>query len=116
MQEAVTQTTRKLRGQASGSFNFHDYLTLKSPDYWSPWGVKEWLRSGAGLRSAWEAYSRDRSTPNEQVVFYDLTPDFQLARKGVGNLYTKTFLDQLQETAVYDVFRIPFPRPRLTLS
>lgn len=115
VQEAVTQTTRKLRGQASGSFNFHDYLTLKSPDYWSPWGVKEWLRSGAGLRPAWEAYSRDRSTPNEQVVFYDLTPDFQLARKGVGNLYTKTFLHQLQETAVYDVFRIPFPRPSVDI-
>jgi asparagine synthase (glutamine-hydrolysing) len=115
VREAVTQTTRKLKGQVSGAFNFHDYLALKPPDHWSLWGVKEWLKSGAGLRPSWESYSRDRSTPNEQVVFYDLTPDFQLARKGVDNLYAQTFLHQLQETAVYDVFRIPFPRPSIDI-
>jgi asparagine synthase (glutamine-hydrolysing) len=113
VREAVTQTTRKLRGLTSGSFNFHDYLALKPPDHWSLWGVKEWLKSGAGLRPSWESYSRDRSTPSEQVVFYDLTPDFQLARKGVRNLYTKTFLEQLQETTVYDIFNIPLPWPAI---
>ena len=115
VREAVTQTTRKLRGQVSDDFKFRNYLTLTTPAYWSLWGMKEWLKSGAGLCPSWEAYSRDWSTPKEQAVFYDLTPDFQLARKGVGDLYTKTFLDRLQETAVYDVFTIPFPWPAVDI-
>ena len=115
VREAVTQTMRKLKGQMSGDFNFRDYVTLTTPAYWSLWGVKEWFKSGAGLRPSWEAYLRDRSSPQDQLVFYDLTPDFQLARKGVGDLYSKAFLDQLQETAVYDVFTIPFPRPTVDI-
>jgi len=113
--EAVTQTTRKLKGQATGSFNIRDYLALTTPAYWSLWGVKEWLTAGAGLRPSWEAYARDRSTPEEQVVFYDLTPDFQLARKGIGDLYTNTFRDRLQETTAYDMFRIPLPWPKIDI-
>lgn len=113
--QAVTQTTRKLKEQAGGSFRIREYLALTPPAYWSVWGMKEWIKSGAGLRSSWRAYSRDRSSSKEQVVFYDLTPDFQLARQGVGNLYTKTFLDQMHEPAVYDVFRVPHPWPAIDI-
>ena len=115
VRDAVTQTTRKLKGQVSGSFNFHEYLTLTTPAYWSLWGMKEWLTSGAGLRPSWMAYTRDQFSPKEQVVFYDLTPDFQLASKRVANLYTKAFLEQLQETTVYDIFNIPLPWPAIDI-
>lgn len=115
VREAVTQTARKLKGRLAGSVKFHEYMALTLPAYWSLWGVKEWLKSGAGLRPSWQAYSRDRSTPQEQVVFYDLTPDFQLACEGVGDLYAKAFLDQLRGTAAYDVFRVPLPWPAIDI-
>ncbi len=115
VRDAVTQTTRKWKTQMTGSFRLREYLALTPPAYWSMWGIKEWLKSGVGLGASWEAYSRDRSSPQEQAVFYDLTPDFQLARQGVGDLYTKTFLDQMHETAAYDVFRVPHPWPAIDI-
>src|SRR6478752_7676866 len=60
VREAVTQTARKLR-----SSRFHEYVTLTLPAYWSPWGIKEWIKSAAGLRSAWTLYTRDRLSAKE---------------------------------------------------
>jgi len=86
-------------------------VALTLPAYWSLWGMKEWLKSGAGIRPSWDAYARDRVSPKEQVVFYDLTPDFRLARKEMRTFYSQTFVDELRESYAYDIFTVPLPWP-----
>ena len=113
VRQAVTQTQRKLKGWQAGAPQFRDYLTLRLPAYWNPWGVKEWLKSGAGIRESWAVYSRDRLSPREQTVFYDLTPDFRLARKELKGLYDKQFHDELQESQPYAPFTLPLPWPQI---
>lgn len=111
VRQAAAQTSRKLAGWQANGPKFRDYLNLTLPAYWNPWGVKEWLKSGAGLRESWAVYSRDQQSPKEQTVFYDLTPDFRLARKGLRELYTERFKRELQETQAYSIFTVPFPWP-----
>lgn len=111
LRQAADQTQRKLNGWLAGSPKFRDYVALALPAYWSLWGMKEWLKSGAGIRPSWDAYARDRMSPKEQVVFYDLTPDFRLARKGMRAFYPQTFVDELRESYAYDIFTVPLPWP-----
>ena len=113
VREAVAQTNRKLMGRSAASVKFKDYLTLMGPAYWSLWGLKEWGKAGAGLCPSWEAYLRDRFSPKEQVVFYDLTPDFRLAYNNVGKMYGNTFLDRLKGSKAYELFTIPLPWPEI---
>ena len=55
----------------------------------------------------------DRLSPREQTVFYDLTPDFRLARKELKGLYDKQFHDELQESQPYAPFTLPLPWPQI---
>jgi len=108
VREAVTQTARKLR-----SPRFHEYVTLTLPAYWSPWGIKEWIKSAAGLRSAWTLYTRDRLSAKEQAVFYDLTPDFRLVHAQMPMLYEAAFAEQLSPGQPYSLFTREMPWPSL---
>jgi asparagine synthase (glutamine-hydrolysing) len=113
VRKAVAHTERKLAGWQRGGPRFRDYFRLTLPAYWNPWGVKEWLKSGAGIRQSWALYSRDRLSPREQTVFYDLTPDFLIARKQLGGLYAKQFHDELHESQAYSPFTLPLPWPQI---
>jgi asparagine synthase (glutamine-hydrolysing) len=113
VRQAVAHTLRKLKGWQTGGPRFRDYFSLRLPAYWNPWGVKEWMKSGAGIRESWADYSRDRLDPREQTVFYDLTPDFLIARKQLGHLYAKPFHDELNESQPYAPFTFPLPWPQI---
>ena len=113
VRQAASQTLRKLEGWQNGRPRFMDYLSLRLPAYWNLWGMKEWLKSAAGLRESWSLYSRDRSSPKDQAVFYDLVPDFRLARKGVQALYTHQFHAELQQSQAYRIFTVPDPWPQV---
>ena len=52
-------------------------------------------------------------SPREQTVFYDLTPDFLLARNELGTLYSKHFRDELKESQAYAPFTLPLPWPQI---
>lgn len=111
MGQAAEETQRKLRTVMTGVPKIRDYIALAPPAYWSLWGLKEWAKSGMGIRSSFSAYRRDRSSPPEQAVFYDLTPDFCLAHKEMTSLYSSQFAAALSESNPHAVFTIPFPRP-----
>ena len=115
VREAVDQTQRKMSSWDKGAPRFLDYLSLTAPQYWSLWGVKEWVKSFAGLRKSWELYDRDRSSPKNQAVFYDLTPDFCMAHEALPGMYTPDFLEQLQASRAFEVFTPPTPWPQLDL-
>jgi asparagine synthase (glutamine-hydrolysing) len=87
-----------------------DHLEFQLPDAWSAGGQWRWFKSSvAGLRNAWQRYRRHRLGPPDRLVFYDLVPDFQLARHSLGNIYTRTFLESLDANAPFDLFTIPRP-------
>lgn len=109
LQQAAAQTIRKYNGRLTGSPKFRDYLALTGPEYWSLWGIKEWVKGGAGIVPSWEAYARDRSSPQEQTVFYDITPDFRLAQQGMKAIYTRSFADALCAGNAYRPFTAPTP-------
>lgn len=115
VRQAAEQTERKRRGLMRGAPRFREYLACKAPAYWSLWGIKEWVKSAAGLRESWALFSRDRLSPEEQAVFYDLTPDFRLARETMRNVYAPGFTDRLRASNPYDIFTLPLPWPETDL-
>jgi asparagine synthase (glutamine-hydrolysing) len=113
VRQAVTHSQRKFQGWQTGGPKFRDYFRLTLPEYWNLWGAKQWLKSGAGVRESWAAFSRDRRSPKEQTVFFDLTPDFRLAHAHVHSLYGKQFHAELKESGAYAPFTFPLPWPQI---
>ncbi|MBX3047972.1 MAG: asparagine synthase (glutamine-hydrolyzing) [Anaerolineales bacterium] len=46
-------------------------------------GLGPFLRSAGGLRTSWEKQQRLATTPDSQIILYELSRDFQLARKSL---------------------------------
>lgn len=113
VRQATAQTKRKVEGWQNGGPRFLDYLSLTLPSYWNLWGMKEWIKSGAGLLESFALYERDRCSPKEQAVFYDLVPDFQLAQKEIPSLYAHRFQAELQQSHAYHIFTVPRPWPQV---
>lgn len=113
VRQATAQTKRKVEEWEKGGPRFLDYLSLTLPSYWNLWGMKEWIKSGAGLLQSFALYERDRCSPKEQAVFYDLVPDFQLAQKGMPPLYAHRFHAELQQSHAYRIFTLPQPWPQV---
>lgn len=113
VRQATAQTKRKVEEYEKGGPRFLDYLSLTLPSYWNLWGMKEWIKSGAGLLQSFALYERDRCSPKEQAVFYDLVPDFQLAQKGMPPLYAHRFHAELQQSHAYRIFTLPQPWPQV---
>ncbi len=91
----VRQAARESRAKQAGRTSLLDSIEITGPSKWSPGGIKMWLDSVAGLRPSWARYQRFRTSPSNQMVFFDLRPDFQMARAQMHNLYNSTFAEQL---------------------
>ena len=64
------------------------------------------------MRSSWEEFQRDRVDPRDRAVFYDLTPDFRIARRLLSAVYNPKFVESLGTSSAYDPFTLPTPWPR----
>lgn len=119
VRDAARQSFRKSSLGATGEPKFGDYFKLNPvPEAWSKRGLWNWGTSLAGLRSSWEEFQRDRLSPREQAIFYDLTPDFRMARKNIGHCYEPQFIESLGMSSAYDPFTVPLPwaRPDILLT
>jgi asparagine synthase (glutamine-hydrolysing) len=117
--QAAKQSFRKVALPAGGRRSFLDYLAVQwLPQTWSKRGWWNWGTSLAGLRTSWESFQGDRNSRPEQAVFYDLTPDFRIARRCMGDWYTSKFVESLGAATPYDPFTIvqPWPRPDILLT
>jgi asparagine synthase (glutamine-hydrolysing) len=76
------QTVRK-RLMLAGRAGLASYLTPTGPPL-SASGVIDWLLGGAGLIRGLGEYRRDRATPAERVVFWDLRDEFRNAQRRFG--------------------------------
>ena len=71
------------------------------------WGYS-WVR---------DAVVRTESCPasSERMRFYDLSPDFVMAAREAGALYTPEFRERVRPGGAFDLFTFPQPWPRLDL-
>jgi len=112
VREAVSQSLRKSRLDSRPP-KLSAYLRLSRPRSGYRRALLEWVASLAGARSSWTAFRRDCLSPRERLVFYDLTPDFQAASRQIRRICQESWLEPLNDSEAFDVFRMPLPWPPL---
>ena len=102
--QAVAQTRRKLKKY--GSHRLADYASWRFPKSIKGSNLLGWLLDAGGIRSSLHQYRRDLHSPADQLVFYDLSPDFRLAQRCMKELYTPSFVESLGTANPTDLFRM----------
>ncbi len=111
--DAVRQTIRKSLLEPSRGPRVQDYLRLSRPTPWPRRAMIDWVSSLAGLRTSWSSFQRDRLSPRDRLVFYDLTPEFRAAQRRVGELYRPEFKESLDAADPFDLFTVSRPWPQI---
>ncbi|HEX9004040.1 MAG TPA: asparagine synthase (glutamine-hydrolyzing) [Blastocatellia bacterium] len=112
---AVAESRRKAELQKKTSVSPLDYLQLELPESRTRMGMFRWAQSVAGLRSSLRSYRRDQMNSPEQIVFYDLLPDFALAQREAEGIYAPEFIDKLNGANAAELFTLKQPWPQLDL-
>jgi asparagine synthase (glutamine-hydrolysing) len=90
-------------------------MKLQLPDMSNPESVYRWLKSLAGLRDGLESFQRDKISPRDQLIFYDITPDFKMAHKNVRNMFISSFAESIDGNSAFDLFTFNQPWPQLDI-
>jgi asparagine synthase (glutamine-hydrolysing) len=108
--DAIRQSKRK-----SGRAAVTDYITVEWPKWWPRRAPLLWLMSAGGLRTSLREYRRDRTSPPDQLVFLDVTADFQAASRSVPDLYPRRFKESMGGARAADLFTVPLPWPQIEI-
>jgi asparagine synthase (glutamine-hydrolysing) len=87
------------------------YLSFNPPASLSRQELSTWARELGGLRTGWQRFQKHRRAPADQLIFYDLSPDFGAALEETPKVYRKDFIEQLNEGSVTEVFTAAQPWP-----
>jgi asparagine synthase (glutamine-hydrolysing) len=110
VQEAARESARKVFLEEHGALvALPEYLGFRLPRGLSRPAVGEWAHSLGGLRPGLKSFRRDRHTSANQLVFYDLISDFQASAQESKNLYTRSFLEQLNGSSAAGLFTCDRP-------
>jgi asparagine synthase (glutamine-hydrolysing) len=104
--QAVLQSRRKFDHLVRGGLALTDYLKMHRPRTYNRGTLLRWIHDLGGIRSSIDQYRRDRSSPVDRLVFYDLSPDFREAQREMARHYTRPFLESLAATDPADLFNI----------
>jgi asparagine synthase (glutamine-hydrolysing) len=111
MTEALSQTIRKARWQSEGRPELTQYIGLKLPSTKSRWDLVDWCWSGAGLRSSYRQFLRDRQNPKDRIVFFEHSPWFRVVRDAIPSILTDRFRNSIYEMELWKPFAFPHPWP-----
>jgi len=67
-------------------------------------------------RRTWDSVCRDRHTSANQLVFYDLISDFQVSAQESKNLYTRSFLEELNGSSATSLFTFDRRQPNIDVT
>ncbi len=109
VKDAVQQSLRKESMITNGNQSWKHYLHLTAPCMTSPSLMIQWIRTLGGIKTGWKQYQRDRYMPENQLVFMDLIPDFNIADIGYEEQYTESFKRQIMKNLPYSIFTSPRP-------
>ena len=114
--QAVYESALKLKQYQKGLKALPNYIDLIGPKSFRLGHLRQWLQQGFGSKPGWQKFQRYGATPAEQMVFYDLSPNFQKAQCHLPNLYTPNFRAKVNGTNAYDLFSLPQPWPNLEVT
>lgn len=116
LQQSALESLQKQASQTQSLDGLTHYLSFNAPSDLSREGVSVWARNLGGLRSGWQLFKKHRTGPQNQMVFYDLSPDFRIALNEAKGLYSKHFIEQLNGSNPADSFTFEQPWPRVDLA
>ncbi len=116
VRDAVSQSLRKQEIGATGLSSLLHYIRLHPPLSRSPRGLYNWATSFAGLRSSWQAWQRDLSSPRDRLVFGDDGPLFRAVKASSEMLFTPEFREKTVSTDVCGLFTMKQPWAQLDVS
>lgn len=116
LQQAAQESWQKRGLQDGGLRSSVQYFSLNSPAGLSRRGLAGWALDLGGLRSGWQRLQQHRAAPADQFVFYDLSPDFQMAANERHALYGKQFIEQMGASEATGLFTFAQPWPEIDVA
>ncbi|HEV2835610.1 MAG TPA: asparagine synthase (glutamine-hydrolyzing) [Pyrinomonadaceae bacterium] len=116
VQAAAHASARKLERTNNPVGALPRYVDVNLPGGLSRVQLAEWAHRLGGLRESWESLRRDRHTSPNQMVFYDLVPDFRASMQIAGALFTKSFSEQINGTTATSLFTFAQPWPNIDVT
>lgn len=116
VRQAARQSSKKISLKEKGLRALPEYLDFSLPKDFSRPALSRWVRTSGGLLPGWQQFQSDRTTPADQMVFYDLSIDFRQASKDARQLYGARFDSELGETKVSELFTFPQPWPDVNVT
>lgn len=116
VQDAARASARKLQRANSPVGTLPRYVALDLPGGLSRMQLGEWAHRLGGLRPSWENLRRDRTSSPDQMVFYDLVPDFRTSITETRTIYSKSFREQINGTTATSLFTIDRPWPNIDVT
>ena len=116
VQAAAHASARKLEHSNNPVGTLPRYVDMNLPGGLSRVQLAEWAHGLGGLRESWESLRRDRHTSPDQMVFYDLVPDFRASMLEAGALFTKSFGEQINGTTATSLFTFARPWPNIDVT
>lgn len=109
VKDAVKQSIRKESLMKMDNHSWINYYNPAFPRLTSPYKIIQWVRTYGGCKTAWTEYQRDKSMPEDQLVFMDLVPDFNVAALCHDEMYDDSFKGMMTENLPYTIFTSPLP-------
>ncbi|MEA2176353.1 MAG: hypothetical protein QOD00_3945 [Blastocatellia bacterium] len=109
LRQAALESTLKELAQQHAFRAPLQYIYFNPPARLSRQELSTWARDLGGLRTGWQRFQKHRRTPADQLVFYDLSPDFGTALDETPQLYGKDFAGQLHESNASSLFTVAQP-------
>jgi asparagine synthase (glutamine-hydrolysing) len=118
LKQAALESKQKQANGRRSFAAFAQHMSLVAPSEISYEGVASWVRNLCGIRSDWLRFQKHRGDPQDQMVFYDLSPDFRMALSEAPNLYGSRFAEQLDDSSPSAgfTFKQPWPEVDVTLT
>ena len=118
LRQAVRQTIAKQRLSEGALGAIPKYLALDETATLTAGGLSAWTRNFGGIRSGLRTMRNHAAAPPNQMVFYDLSPDFSAAAIETQSLYGREFAQELGDSDAAGLFTVnrPWSRVDVTLT
>jgi len=116
VQDAALASARKLQHANNPVATLPRYMDVNLPGGLSRVQLAEWAHGLGGLRRTWESLRRDRTASPDQMVFYDLVPDFRTSMAQTRTIFSQTFSEQINGSTATSLFTFNRPWPNIDVT
>lgn len=113
--KALHESMRKANVLRMDSRALLSSIELHLPEDTTIHAMKKWMESLGGLRTALQSLGMYLRRPREEMIFYNLAPDFPIAARDMRGFYTRELCDAINNTNPSGLFTLPLPWPRVDL-